>query len=540
MDTNSPGGQTAGTPSPEGGAAPAPAATPGPSGGPGSSGESAASPPRPQVPSSTSGFFGAVRRLGISRADDRWIGGVCAGLANRTGYDPLLWRGIFAASFLIGGIGFLFYGVAWALLPERRDGRIHAEELLAGRFDIAIVGALAFTVIGLGRGGNVVWFWGGEPPWVGGIFHVLAGLLWFGFIAAVVVAIVVALNKRSNGRPPVPPGPYGPYPSPQPGAPGAPGQGSSAAPYASQPHAGQPHATQAYAGQAYAPQPYAGQAYAPQPSSTQPYSPYPGQPYSGAHGLGTAGSGGPATAHTVQPPYGPVPPVVAVKPPKHHKPRTYGPGVATVGIVVALGLLTLAVLLAADRTGSFDGPVVLTALGIGVVLCGLGIIVSGFRGRSSGVLGFLAIVGIVVALPIGAASPSEWSWNENGMHRFAGDVTVHVTDRTEAAEGYALGFGQAHVDVSDVPMSGELLEVPLSVGAGDLTVVVPSDAAVSADVRLRAGQVTWDVGGPTERADGLSTETRTFTDDAAANGSAQLNLRISVGAGNVTIIREDS
>ena len=79
-----------------------------------------------------------------------------------------------------------------------------------------------------------------------------------------------------------------------------------------------------------------------------------------------------------------------------------------------------------------------------------------------------------------------------------------------------------------------------SIGAGNLTVVVPKDAAVTADVQLRAGQMTWDVDDTTQRADCVSTDTRTFTDDASQRGSAQLDLQISVGAGNVTVIREDS
>ena len=74
----------------------------------------------------------------------------------------------------------------------------------------------------------------------------------------------------------------------------------------------------------------------------------------------------------------------------------------------AVAVIGLAVLLMADRTGDFDGPVALTALGIGIVLAGLGIIVSGLRGRRSGALGALAIVGILVALPVGAAQTTDW------------------------------------------------------------------------------------------------------------------------------------
>ena len=71
-----------------------------------------------------------------------------------------------------------------------------------------------------------------------------------------------------------------------------------------------------------------------------------------------------------------------------------------VGTVVGLTLLALATLLVVEREGELGQPVALTALGVGIVLAGLGIMVSGLRGRRSGVLGFLAVVGILVSFPV--------------------------------------------------------------------------------------------------------------------------------------------
>ena len=121
--------------------------------------------PTPAPGNAPNSFFAAVRRLGITRSDDRWIGGVSGGLGDRFGIDPLLVRGIFFATLLLGGLGLVAYGVAWALLPERRDGRIHLEEMILGRFDIALLGALAFVIVGFGRGDNWFFFWG-PPGWV--------------------------------------------------------------------------------------------------------------------------------------------------------------------------------------------------------------------------------------------------------------------------------------------------------------------------------------------------------------------------------------
>jgi phage shock protein PspC (stress-responsive transcriptional regulator) len=533
MDIHAPGDEQPGNPGTQSPPPPSPTAEPGPD------------------PQNRTGFFGAVRALDVQRADDRWVGGVCAGLANRTGLDPLLFRGIFAASILLGGLGLVVYGAAWALLPERRDGRIHLEELLAGRFDVAVLGAAAFAILGLGRGGDAFGFWGNGPHWFGWIGNAIAGLLWVAFVAAVIVAIVVALSRRNAGHPPTPQGPYGPYPKQPPAAQPSASHAQQGQAQQSQAQHGQAQPGQAqhgqalhglshqghgYAGQTYPSQTYPSQTY---PSQTYPSQTSPSQGYtSQTHASQTYPSQTyPSQTYTPQPyQYTPRPP----QPPKPPRPRTLGPGSAAVGIVVALSLLTAAVLMAAERTGDFDGPVLLTAAGISIAVAGLGIVVSGFRGRSSGVLGFLAIVGILVAVPVGAVGMSDWGWNEEGVHRFAGDVDLSPATRAEAEAGFTLGFGKANVDLTAVPMTSELLEVPVTVGAGDLTIVVPEDAAVTADVRLRAGKFTWDVDDAAEHVDGISTDTRTFTDDASAAGSAQLELRISVGAGDVRVIREDS
>src|SRR5699024_2025569 len=85
-------------------------------------------PPSAPPPPPPSGFFASVRRLGIWRSQDRWAGGVAAGIARRYGVDPLLVRGILVVVTMFGGLGLVLYGLGWALLPEASDGRIHLEQ----------------------------------------------------------------------------------------------------------------------------------------------------------------------------------------------------------------------------------------------------------------------------------------------------------------------------------------------------------------------------------------------------------------------------
>lgn len=50
-------------------------------------------------------------------ASDRWIGGVCGGIARTTGVDSWVWRLLFAALLICGGIGLVPYLLLWLFVP---------------------------------------------------------------------------------------------------------------------------------------------------------------------------------------------------------------------------------------------------------------------------------------------------------------------------------------------------------------------------------------------------------------------------------------
>jgi phage shock protein PspC (stress-responsive transcriptional regulator) len=54
----------------------------------------------------------------VRSSSDRWIGGVCAGLARRFGIKPSLMRLIFVVSCILPGPQFLVYIVLWILMPS--------------------------------------------------------------------------------------------------------------------------------------------------------------------------------------------------------------------------------------------------------------------------------------------------------------------------------------------------------------------------------------------------------------------------------------
>ncbi len=59
----------------------------------------------------------AMNRLRRSRSD-RWLGGVCAGLAQLLGLAPWLWRLMFVLLALCAGTGFMAYLLLWIFVPE--------------------------------------------------------------------------------------------------------------------------------------------------------------------------------------------------------------------------------------------------------------------------------------------------------------------------------------------------------------------------------------------------------------------------------------
>ncbi|GAA3231356.1 PspC domain-containing protein [Oerskovia jenensis] len=539
--TNGPNG-----PSPSG------AGTPG---GPGQPGTPGSTPPEPAAQAGgMDGFFDTVRRIGISRSEDRWVGGVAGGIGERFGIDPLIVRGILVVSVFLGGAGLVLYGLAWALLPEARDGRIHLQQAIRGDFDVAMLGAAATTIVGLSwNSGWLSWWHFAGLEW-------LNGLLW---IAAVIVVVVLLVNRRSEYRR------YAAGRGQQPGGPAF--QGAPVPP--KQPYPAQPF-TGAPAQQGPPPQGW-----------QQPRPPYgapaPGaQPVPGAtYPAPPAAPSGPYGASAPVPPQGypaqrPVPPQAyaaqqqaaahqAARAHDHARRRAEreterlrrveqqreraarrprGPGTAVVGTTLGVSLLGAAVLLLLERRDVIDVPFFYTWIGATIVLLGLGVIVSGLRGRTSGALGGLAIVTTIIALPIAGLNSSIDSIDADLTARVS-DATYTVTSIQDAENGFAFTFGDPVVDLSQLDLSAvgeDPVVVPIDLSAGDLTVIVPADTPVEAEVRVLAGNATWTVDGERRSINGVNTRPHTFVTDSVSDGVGPvLLLEVDVSAGDVTI-REES
>lgn len=100
-----------------------------------------------QSPGAFDRFIARLRRIDARRdTTDGWLGGVCAGIANRVGVAPVLMRAV-AILLVLSGIGLVAYLVAWCLLPDEND-RVILDEARADRGQLPTV-VVVITVLAL-------------------------------------------------------------------------------------------------------------------------------------------------------------------------------------------------------------------------------------------------------------------------------------------------------------------------------------------------------------------------------------------------------
>lgn len=107
---------------------------------------------------------------------DRMLGGVCAGLGQYLGLDPIFIRIFFVLLTIGGGAGVLIYILLWILIPEAEAGQIgSAETIRAGTESIKQrAQTLGADMRSLLAGGNP------QAALIVGVALVLLGLVFLG------------------------------------------------------------------------------------------------------------------------------------------------------------------------------------------------------------------------------------------------------------------------------------------------------------------------------------------------------------------------
>lgn len=458
----------------------------------------------PQPPGQPTDFFPWIRSHGIYRGRDRWIGGVASGIAHRMGIDPLIVRGIFIVLTLFAGIGVLLYGLAWAFLPEP-DGRIHVQEAGAGRWSGGMTGALITTVLGLtGLGGG---FWGWSHNGFG-------GFLWTVFWVGGAIYLIYYLTQRNKARNGTPmnasPGPAGPG-----------GAAAFAAPYPRTTYPTAPYTTPydtvTDTGSAEVPP------YTPAPSSgpTPPYSGgFPGgDNYGGAGYGGGSQDGGNYGGGRYDGGY------PAPGPAQSPRVRPSGPGAPAVAVTAGAALLVGGGLKAFDafhviNLGTAANAIVWAS---GAAVIGLGILIAGLRGRTSGILGFFAVVALIIGGFFNVVGNGE-------RVRFT-DVNWTPASITQAQDGYNVTAGRGTLDLTNLhattPLASDVV-VPLDVTASNVTVLIPANVPVTVRADMAMGNIHEGAGSRS----GTTTRESNYNTDKPG---ARLIVQIDGAFSNITI-----
>jgi phage shock protein PspC (stress-responsive transcriptional regulator) len=489
-------------------------------------------------PSGYDNFIAAVRRLKVWRTDDRWLGGVAAGLAHRWGVEPLLVRGLFVASCLLGGIGFLAYAVGWALLPEASDGRIHLDEVKRGRISGGFVGACLMALAGIAGPLS------GGLPGIGWI-SVPLGLV--GVLAVVIVVVVLvasahdsaaATTARTEGTMPMA---HATFPTPAPTPSGTTPSGTAGP----QAYAAPAPATASGAGDgadAAGRPPGPADETAPNPAAAA-WAPGAGA----AAAAGTAGTGAwpgyygpPQRAAGTAYPIPPAPPVPMGPPPP--RPRRRGAGAAVAALVGALTLFIIAGLLIVQRTSTLLNGIFVPGLAFGLILlmCGLVLVGLGLAGRRAGgmtafticvlvfVLPVVMLLNVVVETPSGLTI-GDRSWTPT-------DATLRTT--------YSVGIGSGRLDLTRLTATPDGHGVHFDLGVGKGTVVLPADQPVQVEATLTLGSVKttvlseegWRIESSTStQFDDDGDNAATWTFDGGGEGDATVFQTQEEGGGGVRV-----
>ncbi|MBO8196510.1 PspC domain-containing protein [Streptomyces oryzae] len=445
---------------------------------------------------------GKLRR---SRAH-KVAGGVCGGLGRYFDLDPVIFRVPLVVLSVVGGLGLIFYGFAWLLIPAEGETQNEGRRLLSGRVEGSSLSAVLVALVGCG------------------LFLASLGSRSVP-LSVLLIGVVAGAAYWSRHRRQVE-------------AAGA--EGAQIDPATA-------HAVADAPPEAKAPP-------VPAPASwwREPLTKEAGA----VKGTGPAwGRAGAATGYL----WGPEDALPYAAPPSVHERLGAPPGVPAAagapggrppadtrqGAGFSLGGLTflLALLAGGIATAvSWDTQPLATTLTVGLSCAlgvfGLGLALSAFVGRTGP--GTIVCIVLTAGLLAGAAVLPD-------------DISTHFRDTRwvpasvkEVKARYALGSGSGELDLRGTGLkAGQTLRTRTRVGLGELKVVVPKDAVVEVRSDVDVGDVEFpralDSDGEVifDKASGLGTKRKlTLRPLGGKKAKGKVVVDLSVGVGRAEIVRE--
>ncbi|MGW0791659.1 PspC domain-containing protein [Streptomyces sp. NPDC002911] len=414
------------------------------------------------------------------------VAGVCGGLGRYCDVDPVIFRIVLGVLAVTGGIGLIFYGFAWLLLPVEGEDENEARRLLSGRVEGASLIALLLSLVGCGL--------------LLSMLHNGGMLAFAAMLSLTVIGLSVWTQHRRTA-------PYHP-PHRAPGTTAhTPGSTAHTAGHGAPPEVKAP----------------------PTPGSPSwwrdpivkdgttgpPGTGYLWGPADAAPEAAEAGSRKPTADAPYRPPY---------RAPGPRGPRPIG------GLVFLLALIAGGL-----GTGlSWDTHPLGTSLQIGLTAAlgvfGLGLLVASVLGRTG--FGTILLAVITAGLLAGASAVpgnigTDWVRKE-----------WRPASVTSVQPQYKLGAGDAKLDLSRVIVpKGGTLRTRIEVGAGRALVVVPEGVTVKVDAEAGLGDIQF----PSDQREDVdiapdrrTRQTIRPAENSKPAGTVELGMRIGIGQLEVT------
>ncbi|MDG9705625.1 PspC domain-containing protein [Streptomyces sp. DH37] len=453
--------------------------------------------PEPEAPGTPDAPDAPEARARLVRSRrHKVVAGVCGGLGRHYDLDPVIFRVPLAVLSVVGGLGLLFYGFAWLLVPLEGEDENEGRRLLSGRVEGTSLSAVLCALVGsglfltsLGRGT------GGTQMFSVMLAGSVAGAAYWsqyrrraaaaeegGRPADPSTAHVVADAPPETKAPPAPAGPsWWRGPLTKDGPPGRPDD----------------------TGYLWGPE---------DEPSVGPYTGTAG-PQEGAAGADTSRD-------------------APSRPPSAPRGRT-----SIGGLVLLLAMAAAVAGTAAAWASQPLGVALAVGFGSALGVFGLGAVVSAFHGRTGGgTLFAIVCTGVLLtgSLLLPRDIATDWA-----------DAAWSPAGAAAVEERYHLGTGTATLDLSGVrPEEGRTLRTALDVGAGEARVVVPHDVEVELTVDVGvggyrlAGLPGADGWGSAQGGGGIGVTGRRTLPPAEGGGpGGTLRLYVHVGVGEAVIVQ---
>ena len=187
-------------------------------------------------------------------------------------------------------------------------------------------------------------------------------------------------------------------------------------------------------------------------------------------------------------------------------------------LVAGAALILVGVLWLIDAAGVVDlrWQAVLPAL---LTLVGVALLLTARRGAHGGLIAAGVVLGLLV---VSSATPFA------GMMDGVGDRAERPDDAVTAEAGYDLGMGSLRVDLTEIADLEDDVTIPVSVGIGEVVVVLPEGVGARVEGSVGIGEVV--VLGRSRGGLGVSVE-----EEVA--GTPTVVLEVSAGIGRVEVTR---